>query len=555
MGTAEKSSALRSLASALSLEVSKLEGLRITAWLALSIVVTVTAAAVTVAGSFHSGFLGLALGLVCTFWFAGVRTLQARGSWNPVMGWGSMAIENAAPWVFYAGIGVANPAEEAHHDWAPVFLYCGCLVVGMMKLSPRYALIMGALSIVQYLAVTVFVLMPRYKGSDPDEFTVVAEAVHCVLFGGAAIVVAWVTQGLRDAVGGVVSTLRASELFGKYRLEKELASGGMGVVWLATYCPEGGFQRPAAVKLVHTHLAEDAAFIDGFRREAELGARLVHSHIVQTFDFGVVENRTFLAMEFVDGPTLRDVMIKASAAHAEIPPAVAGAIARGILAGLGYAHAGARDADGHVLRVIHRDLAPSNILIAKGGSVKLTDFGIARALRERQQEETQTVAGHFDHMAPEQANAAPMDERTDLFCVGILLWEMLTGKPLFKRNNEPATLLAVSFGEIPAPSTVKAHLAPWDPLLARALDRDPARRFQTADEMADAVGLVDGEAGEEVIARFLQQLLAPPGTLAPTTRTSTTTPPRSPPPTTTPDPTMTKTEVDWHDAPTQLPPR
>jgi serine/threonine-protein kinase len=281
----------------------------------------------------------------------------------------------------------------------------------------------------------------------------------------------------------------------------------MGVVWRATYCPEGGFARPAAVKLVHAHLVHDQSFVDAFRTEASLGARLVHSHIVQVFDFGVVDDRYFLAMEYVDGPTLREVMVKAATASQDIPPVVAGAIVRGILAGLGFAHGEARDENGSLLRVIHRDLAPSNILSSRGGSVKLTDFGIARALRDRAVDATQTVAGHLDHMAPEQANAAPLDERTDLFCVGILLWELLCGRPLFLRANQPATLLAITFGDIPLPSSEDPTLEPWDAVCARALSRDPDKRYRTAAQMASAIRAVGGDVGEEAIARFIAPLL------------------------------------------------
>lgn len=502
-------SALGSIARALSLEVGKLEGLRTTAGQVMSAVIAIVGASVVAGGARPIGALGIILGLVGVAWFTTVRVLLARGRFKPAFGWVTIALENTAPWAFYLALGGLGTPSAAHHDWGPLLLYCGALTIAVLRLSPRYTLVMGALGTLQYLGATLLVVMPLHqqRGGGAGEFSVVGEVTRCLMLFGASALVAWVTQGLRGAVGGVVSTMRASDLFGKYRLESELASGGMGVVWRATYCPEGGFARPAAVKLVHAHLVHDTSFVDAFRTEAALGARLVHSHIVQVFDFGVVDDRYFLAMEYVDGPTLREVMVKAATASQAIPPVVAGAIVRGILAGLGFAHGEARDENGALLRVIHRDLAPSNILISRGGSVKLTDFGIARALRDSAVDATQTVAGHLDHMAPEQANAAPLDERTDLFCVGILLWELLCGRPLFLRANQPATLLAITFGDIPLPSSENPELAPWDAVCARALERDPDKRYRTAAHMASAIRAVAGDVGEEAIARFIAPLL------------------------------------------------
>lgn len=488
--------------------MGKLEGLRTTAWQVLSATVLVLSLAVTARGDATIGPVAAAGAGAALLWFTFVRATLARGAGllHPSLAWGSVLVENTAPWAFYAVLAHAGTGASAHHDWGPVLLFGGCHLIAMLRLNPAYSLFMGVLGAAQYLAVTFLLVAPVARSQGHDDFGVAREAVRSLFFVGGACVAAWVAYGLRGAVGGVVRSLRSAELFGKYRLERELASGGMGVVWLATYCPEGGFERPAAVKLVHAHLARDPHFLDSFRREAALGARLVHSHIVQTFDFGVVDDRPFLAMEYVDGPTLRDVLVHAAERDTPIPPDVAGGIARGILAGLAFAHGGARDQSGALLRVIHRDLAPSNILITEGGSVKVTDFGIARALRERGAEDTSTVAGHFDHMAPEQAQAASLDERTDLFCVGILLWEMLCGRPLFRRANEAATLVAVATATVPLPSTIHLALRPWDALCARALARDPAARFASADDMIDAIANVDGGGGEEAIARYLAKL-------------------------------------------------
>ncbi len=501
----EQTSALRSLANALSLEVGKLEALRATAGMAMSFVIVLISVSVIVRSTPDVGGLGFAIGATGVVWFAFAHYRLKRQGFHPVMGWITIVIENALPWTFYGILGALRAPADAHHDWGPLLLYCGVLVTGILRLSPRYSLLMGVIGTSLYLAVTALVLMPRHQaaGGDASEFTVAGEITRVCMLMGAAAMVAWVTRGLRTAVGGVVRSIRAADLFGKYRLEKPLAEGGMGTVWLATYCPEGGFARPAAIKLVHGHLVHDQTFLDSFRQEAELGARLVHHNIVQVFDFGTVDDRVFLAMEFVDGPTLREVMRNASDMGIPIPPTVASAIIRGVLAALTYAHAEARDSEGALLRIIHRDLAPANVLLTRGGAVKLTDFGIARALRDSDADHTTTVAGHIDHMAPEQAMAAPLDERTDIFCCGILLWELLCGRPLFLRSNQPATLLAITMAEIPKPSQERAELAMWDDVVMRALDRDPAARFQTAVAMAGAVRAVAGDASDDTVARFL----------------------------------------------------
>jgi serine/threonine-protein kinase len=379
-------------------EVARLRAVRLSAWLLAALMLTVLGLGMMGAGATSRGLVCVLLGGVLAIGFAIVRHRQRAGRVPGLLF--VDAVEHFTPWVFFLAVGVTSGADAMHAAIGPPMLFCGALVIGMLALRPIGILLQGVDGVVLYLAATAIV--------GPGSTTTALDiGVRAALFAAAAAVVAWVTHGLRAAMGGAVRTSRARDLFGKYRLEREIASGGMGAVWLATYCPEGGFQRPAAVKMMLGSLATDAAFVDAFRQEAELGARLVHPHVVQTFDFGVVDGRVFLAMEYVDGPTLRELMQGATRRGLRIPPPVAGAIARGILSGLAFAHSGARDADGTLLRVIHRDLAPSNVLITRSGTVKVTDFGIARALRGRDSSHTETVAGHLDYMSPEQAQAAP----------------------------------------------------------------------------------------------------------------------------------------------------
>ncbi|HZO12245.1 MAG TPA: serine/threonine-protein kinase, partial [Polyangiaceae bacterium] len=329
-----------------------------------------------------------------------------------------------------------------------------------------------------------------------------------LLVGGTLCAV--VTHAVRLVFARAQRKMRAQDLFGKYRIGERVASGGMATVFRALYCPEGGFERAVAVKRIHPHLAVQSKFVASFRVEAELCARLVHPNIVQVLDFGRIDESYFLAMEYVHGLTLRALMQRARRASMELPPTLCAFIARELLAGLGYSHAGARDAAGMLLRVVHRDLSPANVLLSRHGEVKITDFGVAKALRDAAVSETRTIAGHLAYMAPEQAAAQPIDERCDLFAVGVIVWELLCGKPLFLRDGEGPTLLALMNYDVPPPSHERAGLDPeWDRFVARALARAVENRYTSADEMAaDLNRMPDARVAgaSEALARLVADL-------------------------------------------------
>ncbi len=258
----------------------------------------------------------------------------------------------------------------------------------------------------------------------------------------------------------------------------------MGVVFEALYCPEGGFERRVAIKRIHPHLAEQERFVSNFRTEAELCARLAHPNIVQVMDFGKFGDSYFFAMELVDGLTLSAVMARCFHAGYRLSPQIVGTIGRELLTGLVYAHEGVRGSDGRPLRVVHRDVCPQNILLSNNGELKISDFGVARPLREASLALTKTMGGHVAYVAPEQARGEPMDERGDLFPVGVILWELLSGARLFLRANEPATLMALVSDDIPDVAVLRDDIDPaWQPFVRRALARDPAKRYPSARDM------------------------------------------------------------------------
>jgi hypothetical protein len=246
-------SARKALTTALSMELGKLELLRTKAWQILSVVVAALGVVVMIAVSARTGVLAVLVGAAGAIWFSFVRVSIERAHWHPALGWGSILAENLAPWTFYAALGIADSVSRANRDWGPVLLYTGTVTVGLLKLDPRYSFGQGVFGAALYLLCTDVLLLPWYRPG--ESFTVGHEVMRAGLLVGSSVVTSTVARGLSNAVGGVAAQVRSSDLFGKYRLERELASGGMGVVYVGTYCPERGFQRPVAVKLVHPHLA------------------------------------------------------------------------------------------------------------------------------------------------------------------------------------------------------------------------------------------------------------------------------------------------------------
>jgi serine/threonine protein kinase len=311
--------------------------------------------------------------------------------------------------------------------------------------------------------------------------------------------------GLQRIIDRANAGLRSSELFGKYRLVREIASGGMGVVHEALYCPEGGFERKVAVKVIHPHLARDEAFVARFREEAALSARLVHPNLVAALDFGTWGDTCFFAMEYVEGPTLHEILDRQRFLNVPLDAGLVALIGAEVAEGLHFAHRVARDAQGRPLRVIHRDLSPVNVLIDRSGIVKILDFGVARALRDDQDARTQNLVGKPSYVAPEQLSDQVVDERSDLWSLAVVLWELLCNQRLFKRQEDAATLMAVASAEIPLPSSLRPDVqAMWDAFFVRALCRDPALRFPTALHVRDALRQIAEDHGGPDLSRLAE---------------------------------------------------
>ncbi|HZJ67244.1 MAG TPA: serine/threonine-protein kinase, partial [Kofleriaceae bacterium] len=276
------------------------------------------------------------------------------------------------------------------------------------------------------------------------------------------------------------------ERFGKYLLVGEIAIGGMAELFLAVHKGVEGYIKVVVIKRVLPHLSNNPDFIRMFIDEARLTARLEHPNIVRTYEFGEVDGQYFTAMEYLPGEDLGKTLKNLAASRQAMPIHVATGVASQLCAGLHFAHH-FTDIDGHPLNLVHRDINPANVIITYGGEVKIIDFGVAKS-NTNVQTLTGTIKGKVSYMPPEQVLGRAVDHRADIFSAGVVLWEMLTGRPLFLRNSEAATLYAIMNAPIHPPSKVRPDVPPQlDRIVSRALSRRPADRFETAEQMAHAL--------------------------------------------------------------------
>jgi serine/threonine protein kinase len=280
--------------------------------------------------------------------------------------------------------------------------------------------------------------------------------------------------------------------FGKYSLFERIGRGGMADVFKGRVQGPAGFERVFVVKRILPHLSDDPQFTKMFIEEAKLSARLNHPNIVQVFELGAVDKEYFIAMEYVKGRDLAETMRTLWARVGPPRPELVSYIGREMCRALAYAHDHTAD-DGSPVGMIHRDVSPSNVMLSYEGAVKILDFGIAKALGGKdapEESNTQrgTLKGKFAYMAPEQTQGNEVDKRIDIFATGIVLHEVLTGRRLFKGENDLQTVERVRQCEVPPPSLQNPLCPPeLDAIVLKALSRNREDRFQTAADMADAL--------------------------------------------------------------------
>lgn len=277
------------------------------------------------------------------------------------------------------------------------------------------------------------------------------------------------------------------ERLGPYRLCFEIASGGMGTLYLARVDLIAGIHRFVAVKRMHPQMANVPGMVEMFLDEARIASQIGHANVCSVIDVGADGGDYFIAMEYLQGETVSAIRPGLHSRSRDLTGARIAAIAARIVAeaaeGLHAAHE-LRDASGAPLAVVHRDVSPDNIFVTYDGTVKVLDFGVACAERQRHETRTGTLKGKYAYIQPEALRGEGTDRRGDVWGLGVVLWELLTLKRLFQRKTEMETLQAVLDGRIPAPSEVRSDLpAELDAIVLRALSRNPAERYATARDL------------------------------------------------------------------------
>ncbi|MDQ3036368.1 MAG: serine/threonine protein kinase, partial [Myxococcota bacterium] len=300
--------------------------------------------------------------------------------------------------------------------------------------------------------------------------------------------------------------LAAGKTLGQYEVLAKLRGGGMATLFLARRVGAAGFRRHVAIKVVHEHLASDASFVRMFVDEALLQARIHHPNVVHVEEFGEDDGQHFLVMEYVHGCSLAQLMTALAKRDRRLTPEMATSIAIHVAAGLHAAHE-LRDEAGQLLGVVHRDVSPQNVLLAYEGHVKLIDFGVAKA-KNRESTTGGSLKGKLRYMAPEQAFGRGVDRRSDVYAIGIVLWEMLTLRKLFSAEEDLALLDMVRDPQIEPPSRFAHGISPaLDAVVLKALAKNADDRYQTAQDFRRALA---GAVPEAMLldAPHLAELLA-----------------------------------------------
>lgn len=294
---------------------------------------------------------------------------------------------------------------------------------------------------------------------------------------------------------------------GRYELLHRIAAGGMAEVYAARSIGAGGFQKLVAIKRMLPTLVDDERFVQMFMDEAKLASAIISPYAVQTLDLGTaVDGSLFIVMDLVRGASLGTLLKAAAKRREPLSVKVAGEILRQAALGLHDAHE-ARSSDGEPLELIHRDISPQNILVGIDGRVRITDFGVAKALHRATKTATGEIKGKMSYCSPEQVRGEELDRRSDIFSLGVVAWEALTHRRLFRRDNPAAILQAVLSDEIKSPQLVRSGVpAHVGGLVMTALKRNPDERYSTALEFADAIGAALGGSSSAQVASVVTEL-------------------------------------------------
>jgi eukaryotic-like serine/threonine-protein kinase len=295
-----------------------------------------------------------------------------------------------------------------------------------------------------------------------------------------------------------------------YEILAKLAMGGMAEIFLARGASSAGVERYVVLKRVLRHRASDPHFVRMFLDEARLAAQLQHPNIAQVYDIGKLGDSYFFTMEYVHGETVRTLLQRSHALRRTIPIGSVLSIIAGSAAGLHHAHE-RKAMDGRPLGIVHRDVSPSNLMVSFEGNVKVVDFGVAKAEHRSTETQSGTVKGKITYMSPEQCKGMDMDRRSDLFSLGIVMWEMLTLERLFRRNSDFENMQAIVAEEVPPPSRLRADIPPEiDLIVMTLLRKSPHERYQSGDELHEAIEAAAVRTGSALSAaslgRYMREL-------------------------------------------------
>lgn len=281
------------------------------------------------------------------------------------------------------------------------------------------------------------------------------------------------------------TSYKLPRIFGKYYLLELINVGGMAEVFKAKMFGVEGFEKIVAIKKILPEVAEDAEFIRMFIDEAKIAVQLSHPNIVQILELGKIDDAFFIAMELVNGKDLKTIRKRLKRVELLMPVEQSAYVISQVCDGLDYAHR-KTDEKMNAINIIHRDISPQNIIISYEGNVKLIDFGIAKAKSKSTKTQAGMLKGKFSYMSPEQVSGQPIDRRSDIFSLGVVLFEMLTGKRLFLGKNDVETLEKIRKAEVPPPSVFNSDISPdLDKIVLKSLARDREERYQWASEFSE----------------------------------------------------------------------
>jgi serine/threonine protein kinase len=296
---------------------------------------------------------------------------------------------------------------------------------------------------------------------------------------------------------------------GKYQLIRALGVGGMAEVFLAKTAGPMGFEKQLVLKRILPHMAREPAFVQMFLSEATLAARLNHPNIVQIFDFGESDGTYYLAMEYIDGPSLRTLLDDSLRRGGPLPPVPCARIIAAACEGLSFAHTFRDPATGQPLDIVHRDISPDNILLSRQGAVKVADFGIAKAAGQQHRTQTGMIKGKLAYMPPEQIRNLELDQRVDVYALGVVFYELVTGNRPFDASTDASLMQSILF-ELPMPAVLRQPDLPEavQKILRRALAKDRDERYLDCNAFQADLEEYILSTGKPVTTQHVAQLIA-----------------------------------------------